>query len=120
MEFLSQLFGNLTSGMIRLGVAVGIIAAVGVFIVKPVLDSTDHDIDSADRVFEGSNFDVKSIEAQIQKSVAEAGAGKQAKAQVERSFKATDLHGDPDKILHCIQRADGNVHRIERCSKKFR
>jgi hypothetical protein len=34
MEFLSTVFGNLTSGIIRLGVAVGILAAVYFFLLK--------------------------------------------------------------------------------------
>jgi hypothetical protein len=52
MEFLTNLFGDLTSGIIRLEVAVGILAAVYFFILRPVLDTTDHAVDSANKSFE--------------------------------------------------------------------
>ena len=37
MDILRNLFGSLTSGIIRLAVTVGILAAAYFFIVKPVL-----------------------------------------------------------------------------------
>jgi hypothetical protein len=54
MEFLTNLFGNLTSGIIRLAVTVGILAAVYFFIVRPVLDTTNHAVDSANEQIEKS------------------------------------------------------------------
>jgi hypothetical protein len=121
MEFLTQLFGNLTSGVIRLGVAVGILAAVYFFIVKPVLHTTEHTVDTTNKAFEksfeGSNFDVRSIQAQIDKAIEDVNG--RAQVQVERSFHTAKVHGHPEKLLHCIQRAHGDVHRIERCSKRY-
>ena len=46
-------------------------------------------------------------------------ANRQVQIQVHRSFKTAKINGDPQKIVHCIQRANGNVHRIERCSKRY-
>jgi uncharacterized membrane protein YhiD involved in acid resistance len=117
MEFLQQLFGNLTTGMIRLAVAVGIIVAVGIFIVRPILDSTDHAVDSANKAFESSSFDTKAIEAQVNKAVEDV--NNHVQIEVEHSFHATTVHGDPEKILHCVKKANGNVHRIERCAKRY-
>jgi predicted PurR-regulated permease PerM len=124
MEFLQQLFGNLTSGIIRLGVAVGILAAVGIFIVKPILDTTNHAVDSSNKIFEksfeSSNIDTKAIEEKINKSIEEVNG--QVQVQVEHSFHTAKIHGGDkrtEKLLHCIQRANGNVHRIERCSKRY-
>ena len=54
MDILRNLFGNLTSGIIRLLVTVGILAAAYFFIVKPVLKTTDNAIDSANQSFEKS------------------------------------------------------------------
>ena len=45
MDILRNLFGSLTSGIIRLLVAVGILAAAYFFIVKPVLKTTDKAIE---------------------------------------------------------------------------
>ena len=124
MEFLQQLFGNLTSGIIRLGVAVGILAAVGIFIVKPILDTTNHAVDSSNKIFEksfeSSDIDTKAIEEKINKSIEEVNG--QVQVQVEHSFHTAKIHGGDkrtEKLLHCVQRANGNVHRIERCSKRF-
>jgi uncharacterized membrane protein YhiD involved in acid resistance len=124
MEFLQQLFGNLTSGMIRLAVAVGIIVAVGIFIVKPVLDTTNHAVDSTNRSieksFESTNFDVKAIEKQIHKSIEDVNG--QVQVQVEHSVHTAKTQGGEkrtEKLLHCVQRANGNVHRMERCAKRY-
>jgi len=54
MDILRNLFGSLTSGVIRLLVSVGILAAAYFFIVKPVLHTTDNAINSANKTFEKS------------------------------------------------------------------
>jgi predicted PurR-regulated permease PerM len=124
MEFLQQLFGNLTSGVIRLAVAVGIIVAVGVFIVKPILDTTNHAVDNSSKVFEKSfestTFDTKAIEKQIHESL--EGVNGQVQVQVEHSVHTAKVQGGDkrtQRLLHCVQRANGNVHRMERCAKKY-
>jgi hypothetical protein len=124
MEFLTNLFGNLTSGVIRLGVAVGILAAVYFFIVKPVLHTTEHTVDTTNRAFEksfdSSTFDTKAIESQVNKAIEDVNKG--AQAQVERSFRVTKVTGTPkkqQKLLHCVQRSNGDVNRMERCARRF-
>jgi uncharacterized protein YoxC len=126
MEFLSNLFGNLTSGIIRLGVTVGILAAVYFFIVRPVLDTTNHALDSANKSveksfqgapFDGSTFDTKALEARVNKTIEDV--NRQVQVEVKRSFHTAKVHGSPEKLLHCIQKANGNVHRIERCSRRY-
>jgi hypothetical protein len=126
MEFLSNLFGNLTSGIIRLGVTVGILAAVYFFILRPVLDTTNHAVDSANKSFEksfqGAPFDTplvntKAIEAKVDKTIEDA--NRQVQVEVHRSFHTAKVHGSPTKLLHCVEKANGNVHRIERCAKRF-
>jgi uncharacterized membrane protein YhiD involved in acid resistance len=124
MEFLQNLFGNLSSGVIRLAVTVGILAAVYFFIVKPVLHTTEKTVESSNKIFEksfeNSTIDTKAIEEKINKSIEEVNG--QVQVQVEHSFHTAKVHGGDkrtEKLLHCIQRANGNVHRIERCSKKF-
>jgi hypothetical protein len=126
MEFLSTVFGNLTSGIIRLAVAVGILAAVYFFLVKPILHTTEHAVDSANKSFEQSfnspasntpTIDTKAIEAKINKTVEDV--NRQVQVEVNRSFHASKVHGSPEKLLHCVQRANGNVHRIERCTRRY-
>jgi F0F1-type ATP synthase membrane subunit b/b' len=124
MEFLQNLFGNLSTGVIRLGVTVGILAAVYFFIVKPVLHTTEKTVESTnhqiEKSFESANFNSQAIEERVNKTIDEV--NKQVQTQVEHSFNAADAQGGLKKteiLLHCIQRAHQNVHRIERCSKKF-
>ena len=125
MEFLTNLFGNLTNGIIRLAVTVGILAAVYFFIVKPVLHTTEHTVDTTNRTiekgFNSTTFDTKAIQEQVTKAF--EGVNKPAQVEVERSFHATtNSQGSlkkQQKLLHCVQRANGNVHRMERCAKKF-
>jgi hypothetical protein len=129
MEFLSNLFGNLSSGVIRLAVTVGILAAVYFFIVKPVLHTTEHTVDSANKAFEksfsGPPFDsppvnTKALEEKANKMI--ENVNHEVQAQVQHSFHVTKTQGAPkkqEKLLHCIQRANQNVHRIERCAKRF-
>jgi hypothetical protein len=126
MEFLTNLFGNLTSGIIRLAVTVGILAAIYFFIVKPVVDTTNHAVDGANKAFEksfsGTRFDqspvdTKAIEAKVEKTIEDV--NRQVQIEVKRSFHTAKVHGSPEKLLHCIQKANGNVQRIERCSRRY-
>ena len=55
MEFLRDLFGNLTSGIIRLVVTVGVLAAAYFFIVKPVLHTTENVSDTVNNSIESAN-----------------------------------------------------------------
>ena len=104
MDLLRNLFGNLTSGIIRLAVTAGILFLAYLFIVKPVLDTTTDAIHST-----GLDQVGKSLE----------GMSKQIKREVHRSFEATSPGRKRQKLVHCVQRANGDVHRIERCARRF-
>jgi hypothetical protein len=115
MDILRNIFGTLTSGVIRLLVSVGILAAAYFFIVKPVLHTTDNAIKSANESFE--------------KSFGEDGLGglqttfedvnRQVERQIKRSFHVAKKDGNPKRLVKCVQRAHGDVHRIQRCTVKF-
>jgi hypothetical protein len=116
MEVLRNLFGNVTSGAIRLAVIVGVFAAAYFFFVKPVLHTTDNAIENADKTFErsfGSGAGLDDIGRTIQS------VNRQVQAQIKRSFHAADLHGNPQKLVRCIERARGDVHGIRRCTVKY-
>ena|SRR6185503_10259709 len=124
MEFLQNLFGNLSSGIIRLAVTVGILAAVYFFLVKPILQTTEKTVESTNKSFERSfqnaGVDTKSIEENVNKTIEEV--NNQVQVQVEHSFHVAKAHGGEaktEKLLHCIQRAHRDVHRIERCSRRY-
>jgi hypothetical protein len=117
MDILRNLFGSLTSGIIRLAVTVGILAAAYFFIVKPVLKTTDNAINKTNESFEKS-FGANGADlGDINQTMEDV--NHQVQVQIERSFHTAKKHGNPKKLLHCVQRANGNVHRIRRCTVKF-
>jgi hypothetical protein len=111
MDILRNLFGNLTSGIIRLLVAVGILAAAYLFIVRPVLDTTDHAFDTVHEAMKESGIN------DIGKTIDDA--NRKIQRQVRHSFKVSQQTGTTKKLVKCIQRAHGDVHRINRCTLKF-
>ncbi|HEY2335261.1 MAG TPA: hypothetical protein VGH58_09670 [Solirubrobacterales bacterium] len=105
MDLLRNLFGSLTSGIIRLAVAAGVLFLCYLLIVKPVLKTTDDAIKS-------TGFD------QIGKSI--EGVSKEIKREVPRSFEVTKRHGaNPQRLVHCIKHSNGDVQRIQRCTRRF-
>jgi hypothetical protein len=115
MDILRNLFGSLTSGIIRLAVAVGILAAAYFFIVKPVLKSVDETTNRFSHSFEKS-FEKGGVD-DIGKTLEDV--NNQIQIEVKRSFHVAKVHGSPKKLVRCIKRADGNAHRIQRCAVKF-
>jgi hypothetical protein len=105
MDVLRNLFGNVTSGIIRLAVTAGILFCAYLFLLKPVLDTTN-------KAFESSGIN------QIGKSL--RNFGPQIERQVKRSFKVTKAQGgNPQKLLRCVKRAHQDVAKIERCTRRF-
>jgi len=124
MDILRNLFGILTSGIIRLLVTVGILAAAYFFIVKPVLKSTDNAIN---RGFDSAKEANESFEKSFGPNGADLGdinktidsVNHQVQVQIERSFHTAKKHGNPNKLVRCVQHAEGNVQKIKRCTVKF-
>jgi hypothetical protein len=117
MDILRNLFGSLTSGIIRLIVGVGILAAAYFFIVKPVLKTTGDAIKSTNHSFERS-FGVQDVDlTDIGKTIEDV--NRQVRRQIRRSFHAAEKEGNPKRLVRCIEHANGNVHQIKRCTVKF-
>jgi hypothetical protein len=117
MDILRNLFGSLTSGIIRLLVTVGILAAAYFFIVKPVLKTTDNAIKETNKSFEKSFGPGGANLSDIDKTI--NSVNHQVQIQIERSFHTAKKHGNPNKLVHCVQHAEGNVNKIKRCTVKF-
>jgi predicted PurR-regulated permease PerM len=115
MELLRNLFGNVMSGIIRLAVAVGVIAAVGFFIVKPVLDTTEHGFDTVNEALKESG--INDVSKTI--GVSNRRVQRQIQRQINHSFRVSQQTGNSQKLIRCIQRAQPNVKRIERCTVKY-
>ena len=104
MDLLRNLFGNVTSGIIRLAVTAGVLFLCYLFIVKPVLKTTNDAIKST-----GLDQIGKSLE----------GMSTTIKREVHHSFEATRPGSRRQKLVHCVQRANGDVKRIQRCTRRF-
>ena len=115
MEVLRNLFGNLSAGIIRLLVTVGILAAVYFFLVKPTLDTTkeiSHEVNvNVQKGFESANL------GEIDKTIEDV--NRQVEVEIKRSLRQSQRQGDADKLIACIQRAHQNVNKIQRCSERF-
>ncbi len=115
MDILRNLFGNVSAGIIRLLVTVGILAAVYFFVVKPTLDAgTEIGREFNDNVRMGfEQTDMGSINKTI------GDVNRQVQREIRKSLRASKHPGDADKLIRCIKRANGNVNRIQRCSERF-
>ncbi len=128
MDFLKSLAGMLTSSVLRLAVTVGILAAAYFFIVRPVLDTANNAIETAG----GFNQALDSnIQRSIQRSRLNPDVGRQIRRSIKRANRQVqrqlnrDLNRTAPKprrqrqLLHCVQRAHGNVNRVRRCARRF-
>jgi hypothetical protein len=104
VDLLRNLFGNVTSGIIRLAVTAGILFLVYLFIVKPVLKTTTDAIHSTGLDQVGKSLD---------------GVSKEIRREVHRSFESSNPGTQRKRLVRCVQRANGNVHRIEACTQRF-
>jgi hypothetical protein len=105
MDILRNLFGNVTNGIIRLAVAAGILFCAYLFIVKPVLNTTEEAFHSSGLDQIGKTLDTVNVQVQ---------------REIRRSFKVTKAQGgNPQRLIKCIKHADQDVHKIERCTRRF-
>ena len=115
MDILRNLFGSLTSGVIRLLVSVGILAAAYFFIVKPVLKTTSDAIKTTNHSFERS-FGENGL-GDLHKTFDDV--NRQVQIEIQRSFHTAKREGNPKRLVRCIKRSRGDVQRIQRCTVKF-
>jgi hypothetical protein len=115
MDVLRNLFGNLTAGIIRLLVTLGILAGVYFFVVRPALDTTEkisHEVNvNVQKGFEQTNL------TEINKTIDDV--NRRVQREVRKSFRHSPNHGAAKKLLRCVQRAHQDVHKIERCNEKY-
>jgi Tfp pilus assembly protein PilO len=115
MDILRNLFGNVTAGIIRLLVTVGIIAAVGFFLVKPALETTEK-ISHETNVNIQKGFEQTDV-SKINKSIDDV--NRRVQREVRKSLRQSPSTKSADKLLRCIQRAHQDVNKIQRCSERY-
>jgi Tfp pilus assembly protein PilO len=115
MDVLRNLFGNLTAGIIRLLVTVGILAGVYFFVVKPTLDTTEK-ISREVNVNVQKGFQQTDL-SQINKTI--DGVNRRVQREVRKSLRHSPNTKSADRLVRCIQRANQNVDKIQHCSEKY-
>jgi hypothetical protein len=115
MDILRNVIGALSSGLIRLLVSIGILAAAYFFIVKPVLKTTGDAIKTTNESFQKS-FGENGL-GELNKTFEDV--NRQVEREIRRSFHSAKRHGSPKKLVRCVKRARGDVHRIQRCTVKY-
>lgn len=115
MDVLRNLFGNVTAGIIRLLVTVGILAAVYFFVVRPTLDTTEkisHEVNvNVQKGFESTDL------SEINKTIDDV--NRRVQREVRKSLRHSPSQKAADKLVRCIQRAHQDVDKIQRCSERF-
>jgi predicted PurR-regulated permease PerM len=115
MDVLRNLFGNVTAGIIRLLVTVGILAAVYFFIVKPTLSTTEK-ISNEVNVNVQKGFEQSDL-SDINKTIDDV--NRRVQREIKKSLRASKQQGDADRLIRCIQRAHHDVAKIQHCSERF-
>ena len=116
MDTLRNLFGNVTATILRLALVVGTLAAVYFFAIRPVLDTTE---DISNRAFEQSSQFQTDVQRSVRRSIRDT--NRQVQQSVNRSLNQTQKRGgpDPQQLLRCVQRAHGNVNRLQACARRY-
>jgi Tfp pilus assembly protein PilO len=115
MDVLRNLFGNVTAGIIRLLVTLGILAGVYFFVVRPALDTTEkisHEVNvNVQKGFEQTDL------SKINKTIEDT--NRRVQREVRKSLRQSPTTKSADKLVRCIQRAHQDVNKIQRCSEKY-
>ena len=97
MDILRNLFGNLTSGIIRLAVTVGVLLARRLPLHRQAGPDTTTGPNTTDEAFKSSGLDRDRQDARTASTA-------RSSAQIRRSFEAAKPQGgNPKKLVHCIQ-----------------
>jgi hypothetical protein len=123
VEILRNFLGNLGSGVVRLLVTVGILAAIYFLLLRPILDKTGDITRETNQTIQksfnqGFGQNGAGIE-DVDKTIRDV--NKRVQREIRKSFHVVESHGvlNPKKLVKCIQHAEGNVHKIQRCTVRF-
>ena len=135
MDFLKSIVGMFTSSVLRLAVAVGVIVAIYFFAIRPILDTTNKALDTANnfQLQNGSagtglsreiqrtiNQTNRQIRRQLRQSGRQANLAQQAPGtvQITRTFHGLTPR-QARRLTNCVNRAQGQLQRVNRCFDRF-
>jgi F0F1-type ATP synthase membrane subunit b/b' len=105
-----QIGGTVVNGIVRLVIVAATLALVYYFILRPILDTTE-------TVSGGINDNIQRAFDDVNEAFDQVpGTGNQA--QIKRQINQSSGI-DQDRLINCIQRAQQDVNRIQRCADRF-
>jgi len=127
MDFLRNLFGNLSATFFRLVLVVGTLAAVYLFAIKPVLDTTEEISSSISNSTNNAlQQSIRQTQQQIRQSVRQTtGPGPIPRRgrlpgtiQIRRTVRGL-TPAQANRLSRCIRRAGGQLPAINACFDRF-
>jgi hypothetical protein len=115
VALLRFLLARLSSGFLRLVVIAGVVVLLYLAIVKPLLKTGTEAIRTSDQTIQRSlgsiglgnvNKTFENLSAEVQR-------------QVQRALDSSARGGGQQRLLACIQHADGRIGPIRRCTRRY-
>jgi len=119
--------GTLLNTVVRLVILFATLALVYLFILKPILHTTEVGIKSASDL--GNNItnsinvqndeSYKNAMRQMNKSLKQANNPSKTKVVITRNGKTNVKSFNQSRLLKCVQNSNQNINRLVRCNKRF-
>jgi hypothetical protein len=102
--------GTFINPLLKIITVVAVLGATYLFIVRPVLDTTE---EVSSNINDSVSQSLESTNQQIDKALEQSGAAQ----TVEIPQSSQNSLKEANRLLDCIQRANGNVDKIQRCNR---
>jgi hypothetical protein len=102
--------GTFINPLLKIITVVAVLGATYLFIVRPVLDTTE---EVSSNINDSVSQSLQSTNDQIDKALQQSGAAQ----TVEIPQSSQNSLKEANRLLDCIQRANGNVDKIQRCNR---
>jgi len=108
-----QIGGTVVTAVVKIVVLAASLALAYVFIIKPVLDTTEN-------VTSGVNTNISNAMDEVNEAFegTDPGNGKYSQVKIKRTI--TTVSGKKQqRLLTCVQNANQDVVRLQRCAERF-
>ncbi|HTU13973.1 MAG TPA: hypothetical protein VMF31_02125 [Solirubrobacterales bacterium] len=108
-----QIGGTLVTAIVRIAVLAATLALVYVFILKPVLNTTEN-------VTKGVNANISSAMEEVNRAFDGSNTTNRKFSQVQIKRSITTTSGrKQQRLLRCVQNSNQDIARIQRCAARF-
>ncbi len=106
-----QIGGTLITGLVRVLVVVGTLAAVSFFVIKPILETTEN-------VSSGINDNIQRSLDEANKAFDQANVPPRTQTQITNQIQNVPT-GKLPRLTDCINRNPSSIQHIERCARRL-